>query len=106
MTPPTDPLDDLLARPPHLDAPAFVERVLLALPRRRRSARPWVLGAGGVLASAVAAASIATEGNAIGPSIVAALGGAPAQAWGALLAAILLVATGCAVAAAELREGE
>ncbi len=104
MIPPTDPLDDLLAHPPYLDAPAFTERVLQALPPRRRSARPWVLGAGGVLASAVAAAILAAQSTALGPSIVAALSLAPVAAWEALLAALLLVVTGCAVAAAELRE--
>lgn len=104
MTPPTDPLDDLLAHPPHLDAPAFTERVLRALPPHRRGARPWILGAGAALASAVAAALIARESAALGPSIVAALGWAPAQGLGGLLAALLLVATGGAVAAAELRE--
>jgi len=55
---PLDPVTDLLMREPGLDDRGFTDRVLAALPPRRRDPRPLVLGAAGLAAAAIGAASL------------------------------------------------
>ncbi len=76
MIPRPDPLEAVLREAPYVDDGAFTDRVLAALPPRRRSPRAAILGISGVLAAVVgavalgdaaagAAASLATAGTGV-----------------------------------------
>jgi hypothetical protein len=98
--PPFDPLEDALARPPHLDDAGFTDRVLSRLPRRRR-ARALVLAAGGLAAAAVAGLVLAGPLLPLVTALSAWRLGSPLDVAAALLAAATPLATAALVLVAE-----
>ncbi len=109
MTPPPllDPLEDALAHPPSLDADGarFTRGVMDCLPARRGPSRAFLLGWGGALGAATAAALLVRSAGRLGPALLAAARGSLPGGDGlaALLVVGLLALTAGAVATGELR---
>jgi hypothetical protein len=102
-------LEDLLARPPYLEAGAFAAEVLARLPPPRRRGRAFILVGGALLAAAAAALLLLLGGPS--PEAAGRLlhlpglpggGGTPGEGLGGALALAALVLTGWIAAAGEL----
>ncbi len=106
MNPPpyADPLEEALSSPSHLEGAAFTAEVTRRLPSRRRGLRAWILAGGGVLAACAAAAILARPAGALGPALLAALGGSVPEGTGivALLTLAAVALTAAVAAGGEL----
>jgi hypothetical protein len=98
--PPVDPLEEALARPPHLDDAGFTDRVVSRLPPRRR-ARALALAAGGLASAGVAGLVLAGPLLPLVTALSACRVGTPLDLAAALLAAATPLATAALVLVAE-----
>jgi hypothetical protein len=80
-----DPLQDLFPRDPYLDDGGFTERVLAALPPRRRDRRMWVLSGSALVAAAIGVAILPELSGAILAARDALLGWSTGHALGPAL---------------------
>ncbi len=85
-----DPLEQALSDPPRLPDAGFTAEVLHRLPPRRSRRRAWILGGGATLAASVAGVILARPAGALGPALLAALGGSAPEGTG--VAALLTLA--------------
>lgn len=91
-----DPIEASLRDLPYVEDGGFTDRVLAALPRRRRDLRHRVLGVAAVVAALLAAVALPGALASLAALLAATAPGLPL--WAAALAASLAAGTGFAIA--------